>query len=76
MASAAETLKVHVEVSGWVFVLGTLEKWREENPDGTIDDCVAEVRRETAAAKARFVDVEVENGSTRESAERAARFLR
>lgn len=72
MANAAETLKVHVEASGWVFALGYLEKWRADNPDGTLDDYLAEVRHQTTKVKARFVEVEVENGSTRESAERTA----
>lgn len=76
MANAAETLKAHVEVGGWVFALGYLEEWCEGNPDGTIDGYLAEVRQETAKAKARFVEVEVENGATRESAERAAQLMR
>jgi hypothetical protein len=75
MANATETLKAHVEVGGWVFALGYLEKWRADNPDGTVDDYLTQVRQETAKAKARFVEVEVENGSTRESAERTAQLM-
>jgi hypothetical protein len=76
MANSWETLKAHVEVSGWVFALGHLEEWRQKNPDGTIDDYVDECQRQTAKAKERFVEVEVENGSTRESAEATARRMR
>lgn len=75
MANAFETLRVQVEASGWVFALSHLEEWRQARPDGTLDDYLAEVRQKAAKAKARFVDVEVENGSTRESAESAARFM-
>ncbi|MFD4547315.1 hypothetical protein [Streptomyces sp. NPDC058466] len=75
MASAAETLKVHVEVSGWVFALGQLQGWREAHPGGSLDDYLADLRQQTRKAKERFVEVEVENGSTRESAVRAARMM-
>jgi hypothetical protein len=75
MANAAETLKVHVEVSGWVFALGHLQKWREENPKGSIDDYADECRQQVTEAKKRLVELEVENGSTRESAERMARQM-
>jgi hypothetical protein len=75
MANAIETLQVHVEVSGWVFALGHFQGWRETHPNGTIDDYHAELRQQTQKAKERFVEVEVENGSTRESAERVARMM-
>ncbi|MGV9888405.1 hypothetical protein [Streptomyces sp. NPDC003395] len=75
MANAIETLQVHVEVSGWVFALGHFQKWREAHPNGTIDDYHVELRQQTQKAKERFVEVEVENGSTRESAERVARMM-
>ncbi|MGW1744613.1 hypothetical protein ACWCRD_03135 [Streptomyces sp. NPDC002092] len=75
MAKAFDTLKVHIEASGWVFALGHLQKWREANPDGTIDDYFTEVRGQTIKAKERFVEVEIENGATRESAVRAARLM-
>lgn len=75
MANAFEAMKVHIEVSGWVFALGHLQEWREAHPDGTVDDYLAEVRQQTIKAKERFVEVEVENGSTREAAVRAARMM-
>jgi len=75
MANAFGTLKVHVEASGWVFALGHLQDWHEANPGGTIDDYLDEVRSQTIRAKERFVEVEVENGSTRDSAVRAARLM-
>lgn len=75
MANAAETLKAHVEASGWVFALAHLEKWRQDNQDSTLDDYLAAIRCEVVKAKARFVEVEVENGSTRESAERTVCFM-
>lgn len=75
MGKAFDTLKVHIEASGWVFALGHLQKWREVNPDGTIDDYLSTVRQQTQKAKERFVEVEVENGSTREAAVRAARMM-
>ncbi|CAL9666001.1 hypothetical protein SUDANB1_07215 [Streptomyces sp. enrichment culture] len=76
MANAFEAMKVHIEVSGWVFALGHLQEWREANPSGTIDDYVAEVRQQTIKAKERFVELEVENGSTREAAVRTAQMMR
>lgn len=75
MANAFEALKVHVEASGWAFALGHLEEWRQAHPDGILDDYLVEVRRQTQKAKERFVEVEVENGSTRESAVHAARLM-
>lgn len=75
MANAGETMKVHIEASGWVFALGHLAAWRESNPNGTLDDYVDECRQQTARAKERLVEVEVENGSTREAAERTARLM-
>jgi hypothetical protein len=75
MANAAETLKVHIEVSGWVFALGHLQVWREAHPEATVDDYLAELRQQTQKAKERFVEIEVENGSTLEAAVRAARMM-
>ncbi len=76
MANAWESLQVHVEASGWVFALGHLEEWRQAHPDGTIDDYLAEVRQQTAMAQERFVEVEIENGSTRDAAENIAHLMR
>jgi hypothetical protein len=76
MANATETLTAHIEVSGWVFALSHLEEWRQTHPDGTVDDYLAEVRHQTIKAKERFVEVEMENGSTREAAVAAARMMR
>lgn len=76
MANAAASLQVHVETAGWVFLLSTLEDWLSGNPEGSIEDYLAECRKQTSAAKERWVEVEVENGSSRESAEQAARLMR
>ncbi|MER8004746.1 hypothetical protein [Streptomyces sp. NPDC094149] len=75
MANATETMKVHIEVSGWVFALGHLEEWRQEHPGATLDDYLSEVQAQTDRAKERLIEVEVENGATREAAERLARQM-
>lgn len=58
-----------------MFALGHLAEWRENNPAGTIDAYLTECRQQTAQAKERLIEIEVENGSTRESAERMARQM-
>lgn len=75
MANSFETLQAHVEASGWVFALGHLEEWRQVHPDGTLDDYLDEVRQHVDKAKARFIEIEMENGATRETAERVARLM-
>ena len=75
MANAHQTLKAQVDAASHVFMRSHLEKWIAENPDGDLADFLEDCRQREAASKAQLVEVEVENGSTREQALHMTRLM-
>lgn len=76
MANAHETMRAQIEASTWAFMLGTATEWRDSNPHGSMDDFLKECRQQESRVMERLIEVEVENGSTREEAERMTRMMR
>ncbi|MFC8273732.1 hypothetical protein ACFUJR_14665 [Streptomyces sp. NPDC057271] len=75
MANAHETLQAQIEAATWVFVRQELEQWRRNNPGASSDDFVDYCLRQTKLATDRLIEVEMENGSSREEAERMIQHM-
>jgi hypothetical protein len=52
----------------WNFYRDFIAAWRDRNPDGTVDDLLAEFERRTASANATLIGSEMAAGYSKEEA--------
>lgn len=64
MRTAASGLKAQLDGIMWNFYRDFVAAWRERNPNGSVDDLLAEFDRQAATATAALIESEMAAGYT------------